>query len=111
VPESSDERPQRSTTIPTASTGDRNSTSAEPLDAPGEDDVRISITIGEQQFTATLAESSAAADLVAQLPVTIDMVDHGSVEKTGLLPEPLSLDGQPDGADPEVGDIGYYAPR
>jgi len=38
------------------------------------------------------------------------MADHGSVEKTGALPAPLSLDGQPDGADPDVGDVGYYAP-
>ena len=38
------------------------------------------------------------------------MVDHGGVEKTGPLPSPLSLDGQPDGADPDVGDLGYYAP-
>ena len=38
------------------------------------------------------------------------MVDHGDVEKTGPLPSSLSLDGQPDGADPDVGDVGYYAP-
>ena len=38
------------------------------------------------------------------------MVDHGAVEKTGPLPAPLSLDGQPEGADPDVGDVGYYAP-
>jgi len=38
------------------------------------------------------------------------MVDHGSVEKTGPLPTPLSLAGQPDGADPDPGDLGYYAP-
>ena len=38
------------------------------------------------------------------------MVDHGSVEKTGPLPKPLSLEGQPPGADPDVGDVGYYAP-
>ena len=38
------------------------------------------------------------------------MVDHGGVEKTGRLPSPLSLAGQPDGADPDVGDLGYYAP-
>ena len=72
--------------------------------------MRIQITIGEQRFEATLAESAAARDLVAQLPVTIDMTDHGGVEKTGPLPSPLSLDGQPDGADPDVGDLGYYAP-
>ena len=73
-------------------------------------DMQIRITIGEQRFTATLDDSPAADDLLAQLPVTIDMVDHGGVEKTGRLPGPLSLDGQPDGADPDVGDLGYYAP-
>ena len=75
-----------------------------------EDRMRIQITIGEQRFGATLAESAAVRDLVAQLPVTIDMIDHGGVEKTCQLPSPLSLDGQPDGADPDVGDLGYYAP-
>lgn len=70
----------------------------------------ILITIGDQQFRAALTDSPASSDLAAQLPLTLDMVDHGSVEKTGPLPAPLSLDGQPRGADPEVGDVGYYAP-
>jgi hypothetical protein len=42
--------------------------------------------------------------------VTVDMIDHGGVEKTEPLPAPLSLKGQPEGADPDVGDLGYYAP-
>ena len=72
--------------------------------------MRVTITIGEQRFHAPLSDSAAARDLVAQLPVTVDMTDHGGVEKTGALPSPLSLDGQPEGADPDVGDLGYYAP-
>ena len=72
--------------------------------------MKIEITIGDQRFQATLNDSAASRDLLAQLPVTVDMADHGSVEKTGALPAPLSLDGQPDGTDPDVGDIGYYAP-
>ena len=72
--------------------------------------MRIQITINEQRFGATLSDSAAGRDLLAQLPVTVDMTDHGGVEKTGPLPSPLSLDGQPDGADPDVGDLGYYAP-
>jgi hypothetical protein len=79
-------------------------------ESPQDDAMRINITIGEQRFQATLSDSAAARDLVAQLPVTIDMRDHGGVEKTGALPAPLSLDGQPEGADPDVGDLGYYAP-
>jgi hypothetical protein len=79
-------------------------------ESPQDDHMRIDITIGEQRFHATLPDSAAARDLLAQLPVTIDMRDHGGVEKTGALPSPLALDGQPEGADPDVGDLGYYAP-
>ena len=79
-------------------------------DAAKENRMRMQITIGEQRFHATLSESPAARDLVAQLPVTIEMTNHGQVEKTGPLPSPLSLEGQPDGADPGVRDLGYYAP-
>lgn len=75
-----------------------------------EDTVRIEITIDGQRFRASLDDSPAGRDLVAQLPVTLEMADHGAVEKTGALPSPLSLDGQPVGADPDVGDVGYYAP-
>ncbi len=93
-----------------ASSKATGSTHTTSNDTPTEDTVKIQITIGGQRFDATLTDSAAARDLVAQLPVTIDMVDHGQVEKTGPLPSPLSLAGQPDGADPEVGDLGYYAP-
>lgn len=72
--------------------------------------MRIQIAIGDETFQAVLDDSAASRDLVAQLPVTLEMRDHGSVEKTGTLPSPLSLDGQPAGADPDVGNLGYYAP-
>ncbi|CAN7591867.1 cyclophilin-like fold protein [Terrabacter sp. LjRoot27] len=72
--------------------------------------MKIVITLGEKRFGAVLTDSAASRDLLRQLPVTVDMVDHGGVEKTGPLPSSLSLDGQPEGADPEVGDVGYYAP-
>jgi hypothetical protein len=75
-----------------------------------ENRMNIQITIGNQTFGATLRDSPAARDLVAQLPVTVQMIDHGGVEKTGPLPGPLSLEGQSEGADPDVGDLGYYAP-
>jgi hypothetical protein len=93
---------------------DRNAPSSDtPMPNPSADEdkrMRIEITIGGQRFGATLTESAATRDLIAQLPITIDMGDHGGVEKTGPLPSPLSLDGQPEGADPDVGDVGYYAP-
>lgn len=72
--------------------------------------MNIQITIGDQTFTAELQDSPAAHDLLAQLPVTVEMTDHGGVEKAGPLPGALSLEGQPEGADPDVGHVGYYAP-
>jgi hypothetical protein len=71
-----------------ADTGDDSpSTSSRPSDVPTDDttddtthdgtDMQIRITIGDQRFTATLDDSPAADDLLAQLPVTVDMVDHG----------------------------------
>jgi Cyclophilin-like family len=56
--------------------------------------MRIHITIGDQRFQATLDDSATTRDLAAQLPLTLQMSDHGSVEKTGPLPSPLSLAGQ-----------------
>ena len=72
--------------------------------------MQIEIRVGEEPFTATVDDTPAGRDLLAQLPQTVQMRDHGGVEKTGPLRTPLSLDGQPAGADPDVGDLGYYAP-
>jgi hypothetical protein len=72
--------------------------------------LRITITIDGQTFHATLTNSEAVQDLIAQLPQTVEMRDHGGVEKTGRLRAPLSLQGQPPGADPAIGEVGYYAP-
>lgn len=72
--------------------------------------MQIEIRVGDERFTATVDDTPAGRDLLAQFPQSIQMSDHGGVEKTGPLQAPLSLDGQPDGADPDVGDLGYYAP-
>lgn len=55
-------------------------------------------------------DTPAARDLVEQLPLTLSMRDHGGVEKNGSLRTSLSVADDPVGADPEVADLGYYAP-
>jgi hypothetical protein len=104
--------PPAAQTTSTGAASDGATASAVPTadDTEPEETVRIRITIGDRRFTARLDDSAAARDLVDQLPVTVEMTEHGGVEKTGRLPSPLSLDGQPEGADPDVGDLGYYAP-
>ena len=70
----------------------------------------ITITIGGRAYPAALADNHAARDLAAQLPLTLTFRDYNRVEKIAALPRPLDTRGVPAGADPEVNDLGYYAP-
>ncbi|MFL6132640.1 MAG: cyclophilin-like fold protein [Nocardioidaceae bacterium] len=105
APDSTPESGPTTSTGPSVDVPDHSTTVAPPNGT-----TRIRVTIGEERFEMTLDGSAASQDLIAQLPVTLQMRDHGGVEKTGRLPKPLSLDGQPPGADPDVADVGYYAP-
>lgn len=70
----------------------------------------ITLTIGDRVITATLHDNPAANALVQQLPLTLTFDDFNAVEKIAPLPAPPSMDGMPSGADPEIGDIGLWAP-
>lgn len=70
----------------------------------------LQIVVGGRQITAELADNPTARDLAAQLPLTLDFHDLNGVEKIARLPRALTTGGAPAGADPEVADIGYYAP-
>jgi hypothetical protein len=70
----------------------------------------IKITIADTVITARLADNATARDLAAQLPLTLTFKDFNQVEKIADLPRPLSMHGVPAGADPDIRDIGYYAP-
>ena len=70
----------------------------------------LRITVGDQTVTAELNDIPTAQDLARQLPLTITLDDFNNVEKVGGLPQPLTMDGVPAGADPEINDIGYYQP-
>ena len=78
------------------------------IEEPAVTDIRI--TVGDQTFSAQLADNPTARDLVDQLPLTLRFRDFNRVEKVAKLPRPLTMDGVPAGDDPEINDIGYYAP-
>jgi len=90
--------------------------SASPRPAPGDQDANpskgtpIRTTFGDTVLAARLHDNATARDLAAQLPLTLTFRDHNHVEKTAPLPRELSLEGAPEGHDPVVGDIGYWAP-
>lgn len=70
----------------------------------------IRVTVGDQTFIAELYDNPTARDLADQPPLTITMDDLNKLEKTGPLPQALTTDGAPAGSDPNINEIGYYAP-
>jgi hypothetical protein len=108
-----DEDPDQAAGAPDASTP---APSPSPSPASGDQDAGASngtpirITFGDTVLTARLHDNATARDLAAQLPLTLTFSDLNSVEKIAPLPRELSLDGAPEGDDPAVGDIGYWAP-
>lgn len=70
----------------------------------------IRITLGDRFLSASLEDSAATRDFMAQLPLTLDLEDYSATEKIAYLPHKLATHGAPSGIDPEVGDVTYYAP-
>jgi hypothetical protein len=91
-------------TPPTPPTPESGETVPEPTGTA------VTLTIGEQRITATLNDSPAARALAQQLPLTLAFDDFNAVEKIARLETPLPMAGMPPGDDPEIADIGFYAP-
>lgn len=71
---------------------------------------KLQIYINDNMLSATLKDTAASRDFIAQLPLTLELKDYASTEKVADLPEKLSTQGAPEGYEPSVGDITYYAP-
>jgi hypothetical protein len=74
------------------------------------DDMDITLTLADTELTATLVDSETTQDFLSLLPLTLTLGDYRETEKISDLPRRLSTAGAPEGLDPEVGDITYYAP-
>jgi hypothetical protein len=70
----------------------------------------IRITVDDRPITAQIADNPTAQDLADQLPLSLTFRDFNGVEKIAPLPSPLAMEGVPEGDDPNIADIGYYAP-
>jgi len=71
---------------------------------------KLLIEVGGKTLTATMFDSAATKDLLAQLPLTLTLNDFNGTEKIANPPKKLSISGAPDGFEPVAGDIAYYAP-
>lgn len=72
--------------------------------------MKIRIRLEESELTATLNDGQAAQDFLDLLPLALTLEDYARTEKVSDLPARLSTGGAPEGSDPSVGDIAYYAP-
>ena len=72
--------------------------------------MKIRLTIGGKAVEATLLDNSSARDFHSMLPMTLTLKDYAATEKIADLPRKLSTADAPEGVDPAVGDITYYAP-
>ena len=72
--------------------------------------MKIKLIAADQTFTALLEDSQAARDFAALLPIELTLRDYNRTEKVADLPRRLGTESAPDGVDPAVGDITYYAP-
>lgn len=70
----------------------------------------VRVIVGGRTLTAMLDDNPTARDLADQLPLTLTFRDFNRVEKIAPLPRALTTAGVPAGADPDVNDIGFYAP-
>lgn len=75
-----------------------------------ENELRIRFKVGGDELLATLDDSVASREFIALLPLELTLTDYNDTEKIAYLPARLPTEGSPDGVDPDVGDITYYAP-
>jgi hypothetical protein len=71
--------------------------------------MRITLSVEGQVLSATLDDTQTSRDFVSLLPLTITLKDYASTAKISDLPKRLSTAGAPEGTDPSIGDIAYYA--
>lgn len=71
--------------------------------------MKVSIKIGGETLTATLADNATARDFTSVLPLNVSMNDLLEREKYADLPKALSESG-PRKNRYEVGDIAYWSP-
>lgn len=72
--------------------------------------MKIRLIINGRSITATLIDSPTTRDFISLLPLTLTLEDYAGTEKIAYLSRKLSREDAPEGYDPSVGDITYYAP-
>ena len=98
---------------PAASDPTDNEPSAEPEVQPGNSETserHAKMMVNGQEVLITLYDTPTANALYEALPMELSFSDYNGTEKIAYPPEELPTDGEPDGCDPDIGDLCLYAP-
>lgn len=71
---------------------------------------KLKMTVNGQEVAITLYDTPAANALYDMLPLDLNFEDFNGIEKISYLSQELTTEGEPDGCDPDVGDLCLYAP-
>ena len=94
--------------VPVAAVTSATATQSGPASAVALGSVRITMTTGGKVVTATLADTPAAHQIAAMLPLTVDLRDPFGQAKSGALPHLLAIDGTNREFHPRTGEIYYW---
>ena len=96
-------------TVPSESTESSSDAATEPVEtAPGSR--RIKMAVDGQEFSIVLYDTPTANALYEALPLELNFSDYNGTEKIAYPPDTLPTEGEPDGCNPEAGDLCLYAP-
>ena len=100
------------TETPTASyesTEPSSETATEPVETASAER-KIKMTVDGQEISIVLYDTPTANALYEALPMELNFSDYNGTEKIAYPPDTLPTEGEPDGCDPDVGDLCLYAP-
>ena len=81
----------------------------EPIE-PASAERTLKMTVDGQEISIILYDTPTAAALYDALPMELNFSDYNGTERIAYPPDALPTAGEPDGCDPDVGDLCLYAP-
>ena len=101
--------PTETTTASNESPEPSGEDATEPVEtAPTER--KLKMTVDGQEISIILYDTPTANALYEALPMELNFSDYNGTEKIAYPPDTLPTEGEPDGCDPDVGDLCLYAP-
>jgi len=94
---------------PNSGTGNTAAHTAASSVPPGTSSAQVVLRFGDHAVAATMADTPAARELVAMLPLTMKLSETWGQAKSGRLPHPLSGEGAARTLKPVPGGIYYWS--